>query len=561
MSSTSIIQGRARMFPDPMKTAAAWRQLAADKGLSIREVVIETTGRQTFIGTPSEVAEAMDHFVQSDGSDGFVLAPHLTPTGLDDFVDLVVPLLQERGVLRAEYETDDAARAHGPAAGPPAGGAWRAAPPARSVKKSAMRASVLEGVGARLVVVDDVDVEDPHPGEVRVQVTHCGVCHSDLHFVHGDLPTPFPVVLGHEAAGVVESVGAGVDSLAVGDKVILTLQPQCGRCYFCARGAVHLCRLGNGVSTGVLPDGGTRLSRGGSVVYRGVGLGGFAEQVVAPASCAVKVAADTPLEIACLLGCAVQTGVGAVLNTAKVGVGDTVMVIGLGGVGHLGRAGRPAGRRVAHRRRRPGRRAGGPSRSAFGVTDAIDPAEDDLAGAAMELTGGIGLDHVIDTAATPATISERHHGHPPRRLGHHRRRARLRGHRRAAGHRVGAGREEGQRFVPRLVELAPRVPPPARPVARRAPRPREHGDRHPAAVSEIPDAFDDLLAGHGLRTVDRPVASSALPHVDALGAGRAGGRRLATERRPFTSQWRVSIGSITSSTPKATPWWMALLCS
>jgi len=106
VSSTSIIQGRARMFPDPLKTAAAWRQLAADKGLSIRELVIQTTGGHTFVGTPSQVAEAMDDFVQADGSDGFVLAPHLTPTGLDDFVDLVVPLLQERGVLRSEYETE-----------------------------------------------------------------------------------------------------------------------------------------------------------------------------------------------------------------------------------------------------------------------------------------------------------------------------------------------------------------------------------------------------------------------------------------------------------------------
>ena len=140
-----------------------------------------------------------------------------------------------------------------------------------------MRASLLEGVGAKLVVVDDVEIEKPHPGEVRVQVTHCGVCHSDLHFVHGELPTPFPVVLGHEAAGVVEAVGDGVDGLAPGDKVILTLQQQCGRCYYCARGEVHLCRLGNGVTTGVLSDGGTRLSRRGSVVYRGVGLGGFAE--------------------------------------------------------------------------------------------------------------------------------------------------------------------------------------------------------------------------------------------------------------------------------------------
>lgn len=105
VSSTSIIQGRARMFPDPLKTAAEWRALAEAKHLSIRELIIETTGRQTFIGTPDQVAEAMNHFVQEDGSDGFVLAPHLTPTGLDDFVDSVVPLLQERGVLRAEYET------------------------------------------------------------------------------------------------------------------------------------------------------------------------------------------------------------------------------------------------------------------------------------------------------------------------------------------------------------------------------------------------------------------------------------------------------------------------
>src|SRR5215207_6510845 len=164
-----------------------------------------------------------------------------------------------------------------------------------------MRASLFEEMGAGLVVVDDIDVEDPHAGEVRVRVSHCGVCHSDLHFVHGDLPTPFPVILGHEAAGVVETVGAGVEGLAVGDKVILTLQPQCGRCYFCARGEVHLCRTGTSLATGALPDGGTRLSSAGRTVYRGVGLGGFAEQVIAPVSAAIKVPDDMPLDVACLL--------------------------------------------------------------------------------------------------------------------------------------------------------------------------------------------------------------------------------------------------------------------
>ena len=105
VSTSSIIQGRARMYPDPLKTAADWRALAEAKKLSIRDLIIETSGRLTFVGTPAQVADAMDNFVQTDGSDGFVLAPHLTPTGLDGFVDTVVPLLQERGVLRTEYET------------------------------------------------------------------------------------------------------------------------------------------------------------------------------------------------------------------------------------------------------------------------------------------------------------------------------------------------------------------------------------------------------------------------------------------------------------------------
>ena len=240
-----------------------------------------------------------------------------------------------------------------------------------------MRASLLEQQGGELGVVDDVEIEAPRAGEVRVNVNFCGVCHSDLHFIHGELPTPFPVILGHEAAGVVEAIGPGVDALAEGDKVILTLQPQCGRCFFCARGEVHLCRLGNGVSSGVLPDGGTRLSQGGRTVYRGVGLGGFAEQVIAPVSTAVKVPDDTPLEIACLLGCAVQTGVGAVLNTARVAAGDTVAVIGLGGVGisavqgaRLAGASRIIGVDPVAARRDQAQR--------FGVTDVVDSASQDL---------------------------------------------------------------------------------------------------------------------------------------------------------------------------------------
>ena len=267
-----------------------------------------------------------------------------------------------------------------------------------------MRAALFEGPGTELAVVDDVDIEDPRAGEVRVRISHCGVCHSDLHFADGQLPSPIPAILGHEAAGVVEQVGEGVDALAVGDKVILTLQPQCGRCYFCARGEVHLCVTGTSLATGALADGGTRLSHQGRVVYRGVGLGGFAEQVISPVSAAVKVPEDTPLEVACLLGCAVQTGVGAVLNTAKVPEGATVVVVGLGGVGisavqgaRLAGASRIIGvDPVASRREQAVQ---------FGVTDAVDPASTDLATLCMESTGGIGVDHAFDTAATSATMT------------------------------------------------------------------------------------------------------------------------------------------------------------
>jgi Zn-dependent alcohol dehydrogenase len=195
-----------------------------------------------------------------------------------------------------------------------------------------MRAALLEEVDA-LQVVDDVEVEPPHTGEVLVRISHCGVCHSDLHFVDGSLPAAYPAILGHEAGGTVEAVGAGVVGLEEGDRVLLTLRPPCGRCYWCVRGEFSICPT-NAAISGTLPDGGTRLSHQGRTVYRaGVYVAAFAEQAVVSGSGAVKVPADTPFEVAAVLGCSVQTGVGAVLNTAKVPAGSTVLVIGLGGVG------------------------------------------------------------------------------------------------------------------------------------------------------------------------------------------------------------------------------------
>jgi Zn-dependent alcohol dehydrogenase len=160
--------------------------------------------------------------------------------------------------------------------------------------ESPMRAALLQSVGKPLEVVDDVEIEDPRQGQVRVRVTHCGVCHSDLSIVDGAFPAPTPIVLGHEAAGVVDAVGPGVTGLAPGDRVVLTPVPPCGVCYGCLRGEPGTCVSILGMATSTHPDGRTGLSRKGEVVYRGVNLAAFSEYVVLPATGAVKVAADAP---------------------------------------------------------------------------------------------------------------------------------------------------------------------------------------------------------------------------------------------------------------------------
>jgi Zn-dependent alcohol dehydrogenase len=208
-----------------------------------------------------------------------------------------------------------------------------------------------------------------------------------------------PTVLGHEAGGIVEEVGAGVLDLAVGDKVIMTLRPVCGRCYFCVRNQPSLCS-GPG---GMMAMGPPPLSRGGEPVYPGIGMGAFAEQVIVYQNAAVKVPDDTPLEIACVIGCAVQTGVGAVLNTAQVEAGATVLVQGLGGVGmSIVQGARIAGASqvivsdpFAERRELA---------AAFGATSAIDPNAQDVVSAVQAATGQIGVDYAFDAVGVPALV-------------------------------------------------------------------------------------------------------------------------------------------------------------
>jgi Zn-dependent alcohol dehydrogenase len=257
-----------------------------------------------------------------------------------------------------------------------------------------MRAALLVAANQPLVIDDTVAIDDPRPGYVRVRVTNCGICHSDLTVAQSAMVTP--IVLGHEAAGVVDAVGEGVTMLAPGDSVVLTPIAPCGRCYFCVRGDAGCCVNNRDVLTSTFSDGSTGLSRGGDVVYRGLGVGGFAEYVLTTETGAVKVPDGTPLDVVCVIGCAVQTGVGAVLNTAKVEPGATVLVLGLGGIGQsVVQGARVAGAsRIIASDPIPARRE---AAMKLGATDVIDPGADDVAAVARSLTG-VGPDYAFECA-------------------------------------------------------------------------------------------------------------------------------------------------------------------
>jgi alcohol dehydrogenase len=182
--------------------------------------------------------------------------------------------------------------------------------------------------------IETLDLDPPGEGEVLVQIKAAGLCHSDLSVIEGARPRPMPMAIGHEAAGIVKQVGSGVHSLTVGDHVVLVFVPSCGHCIPCAEGRPALCEPGavaNG--TGTLLSGKRRLHGGGKDVNHHLGVSAFADHAVVAANSCVKVDKTLTFEEAALFGCAVITGVGAVLNTAKVKAGARVAVIGLGGVG------------------------------------------------------------------------------------------------------------------------------------------------------------------------------------------------------------------------------------
>jgi S-(hydroxymethyl)glutathione dehydrogenase/alcohol dehydrogenase len=196
------------------------------------------------------------------------------------------------------------------------------------------RAAVAWEAGKPLQI-EEVDLEGPKKGEVLVQIKATGVCHTDAFTLSGDDPEGvFPSILGHEGGGVVQEVGAGVTSVAVGDHVIPLYTAECRECKFCKSGKTNLCQAVRATQgRGLMPDETSRFSKGGKTVYHFMGTSTFSEHTVLPEISLAKVRKDAPLEKVCLLGCGITTGIGAVLNTAKVEPGSTVAVFGLGGVG------------------------------------------------------------------------------------------------------------------------------------------------------------------------------------------------------------------------------------
>ncbi len=247
-----------------------------------------------------------------------------------------------------------------------------------------MKAAVLESIPGQLVI-DDVSLDKPGPGEVVVNVKASGLCHSDLHFMEAKYPHPCPTVLGHECAGVVDAVGPGVTYVQPGDHVIGCLSAYCGQCTYCLTGRLYLCSGRLVIERAESAP--SRLSRRGDKVHQFMRLSSFAEQILVHEHALVKITKDMPLDRAALIGCGVTTGLGAVFNTASVPVGSTVAVIGCGGIGlNCVQGARIAGAgRIIAIDMNATKLA---MAKDFGATDLIDASSVDAVQAVKELTKG-----------------------------------------------------------------------------------------------------------------------------------------------------------------------------
>ena len=268
-----------------------------------------------------------------------------------------------------------------------------------------MRAAVMYGAD-RPLVVEEVQVLPPQRGEVLVRLGASGVCHSDYHALIGEWTVALPTVLGHEGAGVVEEVGPEVSEVQPGDHVILSWAPNCRRCFYCAMGRPALCELmARTAAISLMFDGTSRLRIGDQPVYQFAGVASFGEYAVVPESGAIPIRKDMPLEGAALIGCGVATGVGAVINTARVEAGSSVLVIGCGGVGLscvqgavLSSAEPLIAVDLLDSKLEQARR--------LGATHTLNPSRDDVLGTVRALTGGRGVDYAFEAIGLTPTIEQ-----------------------------------------------------------------------------------------------------------------------------------------------------------
>ncbi|MEO7027321.1 MAG: Zn-dependent alcohol dehydrogenase, partial [Caulobacteraceae bacterium] len=263
-----------------------------------------------------------------------------------------------------------------------------------------MKAAVLREVGTPLVI-EEVEISNPGPREVLIRTVAAGVCHSDLHFIEGSYPHPLPAVLGHESAGVVEQVGSEVRTVKPGDHVITCLSAYCGHCEFCLTGRMSLC-----LSPDTKRGGGEapRLTQADAPMQQFLNLSSFAERMLIHEHACVAIRADMPLDRAALIGCGVLTGVCSVFHTAKVRPGDTVAVIGCGGVGLAainGAAIAGASRIIAV----DTSSAKDNLARDFGATDFVSAADGDVVKRVLEMTKG-GVDHSFEAVGLKVTAEQ-----------------------------------------------------------------------------------------------------------------------------------------------------------
>ena len=268
------------------------------------------------------------------------------------------------------------------------------------------KAAVMTGIDQPLEIRDDVEVEAPHAGEVKVRMAASGVCHSDLSMVNGTMMAVPPIVLGHEGAGIIEEVGEGVTDLKPGDHVVISWVPQCGDCFFCQRDQGYLCEGANAaLASGGLLDGTTRMKSQGAPLSQMAASGTFGEVTIVPAIGTVKIPDDLDMKVAALIGCGVLTGTGAALNTATIRKGDTVAVVGCGGVGlnviqgaRIAGAGEIIAVDMNETKLQMAKE--------FGATATVNASQGDPVSQVMEMTGQRGADVAFEVIGLQQTIDQ-----------------------------------------------------------------------------------------------------------------------------------------------------------